>query len=190
MRQDLFPDLGEVPRQIEDWRCQEGLHPKTPEPPLVSPARATTGVRWTSLGGSIVPTATCEWRAWLAKPLASSCSCVSQSLRPAPFCILRLGVDYDSLHAQTQSPLSFLTGLCSMAHGSPINLPVRYKRPGCRSVPSTFSSVRKLRLWYPYNFDFGRPLFRVQLNHIRCSLHANSSNSSPSIFKQFKTHSL
>lgn len=153
--------------------------PKTTEPLLVSPPKATTGVRWASLGGSIAPAATCKWRAWSTNSLAPLGSCVSQSLNTCSFCILRLGVDGGSLHAQTQSPP--LLSDWSLFDGTwiAVNLPVRYKRPGCRSGTSTFSSVRKLRLWLPLRFDFGRPLFRVQLFHIRYSLCASLSISAP-----------
>lgn len=145
-----FQTLGEVPRQIEGWRCQEELHPKTPEPLLVSPTKATTGVRWASLSGSIAPAASCEWRAWSTNSLAPSCSCVSQSLNVYSFCICASVWMAVGLHAQTQSPP--LLSDWSLFDGTWIagNLPVRYKRPGCRSGTSTFSSVRKLRLWYPY----------------------------------------
>ena len=123
--------------------------PKTTEPLLVSPPKATTGVRWASLGGSIAAAATCKWRAWSTNSLAPLGSCVSQSLNTCSFCLLRLGVDGGSLHAQTQSPP--LLSDWSLFDGTwiAVNLPVRYKRPGCRSGTSTFSSVRKLRLWLP-----------------------------------------
>ena len=97
-------NLGEVPRLIYGWRCQEELHPKTPEPLLVSPTKATTGMRWASPGGSIAPAATREWRAWFPNSLAPSRSCVSPKSKCLLLLHLRLGVDGGSLRAQAQSP--------------------------------------------------------------------------------------
>jgi hypothetical protein len=143
-------NFGEVPRQIEGWRCQEELHPKTPEPLLVLPTKATTGVLWASLGGSIAPTATREWRAWSPNSLAPRCSCVSQSLNVCSFCICASVWMAVVCTPRPNLPLSFLTGLCSMAHGSPLISQSDTRGLAAALAPSTFSSVRKLRLWYPY----------------------------------------
>ena len=57
-----------------------------------------------------------------------------------------------------------------MAHGSPVNLPVRYKE-GLAAAPSPRPSLQYASFVSgTLTLDFGRPLFRVQLNHIRYSL--------------------
>lgn len=56
------------------------------------------------------------------------------------------------------------------------------KRPGCRSGTPNILFSTQASSSVPLRFDFGRPLFRVQLNHIRCCTVCATSNSFAPLF--------